>query len=154
MNLNLSNAFSSLTLSWEFPCLAVSYWLIVKHWTSLAFLDKSHLVLPACMQSRFSHVYLFVTLWTIACQAPLSWDSPGKNSRVGCCFLLQGIFPTHGLKLCLLCLLHWQAGSLPLVPPGKPIWYYWCMILFIHCSILFTNILRTLASILRRDTGL
>ena len=39
---------------------------------------------------------------------------PGKNSGVGCHFLLQGIFPTQGLKLCLLGLLHWQAGSLPL----------------------------------------
>ena len=26
----------------------------------------------------------------------------------------------QGLNLCLLCLLHWQAGSLPLAPPGKP----------------------------------
>ena len=26
-----------------------------------------------------------------------------------------------GLNSCLLCLLHWQMGSLPLVPPGKPI---------------------------------
>ena len=31
----------------------------------------------------------------------------------GCHFLLQGIFPTQGLKLPLLCLLHWQANSLP-----------------------------------------
>ena len=26
--------------------------------------------------------------WTVACQAPLG-DSPGKNTRVGCHFLLQ-----------------------------------------------------------------
>ena len=26
----------------------------------------------------------------------------------------------QGLNLGLLCLLHWQAGSLPLAPPGKP----------------------------------
>ena len=32
-------------------------------------------------------------------------------------FLLQGIFPTQGLNLCLLCLLHWQTGLLPLAPP-------------------------------------
>ena len=32
----------------------------------------------------------------------------------------EGIFPTQGSNSCLLCLLHWQAGSLPLVPPGKP----------------------------------
>ena len=29
----------------------------------------------------------------------------------------RGIFPTQGLNLCLLCLLHRQVGSLPLVPP-------------------------------------
>ena len=28
------------------------------------------------------------------------WDSPGKNARVGCHFLLEGIFPTQGLNLC------------------------------------------------------
>ena len=31
------------------------------------------------------------------CEEPLSpWNSPGKNTRVGCHFLLQGIFPTQG----------------------------------------------------------
>ena len=32
----------------------------------------------------------------------------------------QGIFLTWRLNLCLLCFLHWQIDSLPLVPPGKP----------------------------------
>ena len=30
------------------------------------------------------------------------WDSPGKSTRVGCHFLLQGIFQTQGLNLGLL----------------------------------------------------
>ena len=47
-------------------------------------------------------------------------DSPGKNTGVGCHVLLQGIFLTQGSNPCLLHLLHWQAGSLPLAPPGKP----------------------------------
>ena len=47
-------------------------------------------------------------------------DSPGKNTGVGCFALLQGIFPTQGLNPHLFHLLHWQVGSLPLVPPGKP----------------------------------
>ena len=47
------------------------------------------------------------------------WDSPGKNTGVGCHFLLQGIFPTQGSNLCLVHLLHWQEDSLPLLPPGK-----------------------------------
>ena len=52
----------------------------------------------------------------VAFQAPLFlrqeyWDFSGKNTGVGCHFLLQGIFPTQGSKLRLL---HWQANSLPL----------------------------------------
>ena len=48
------------------------------------------------------------------------WDSPGRNTGVSCHALLQGIFLTQGSNLCLLCLLHWQAGSVPLTLPGKP----------------------------------
>ena len=48
------------------------------------------------------------------------WDSPGKNTGVGCHALLQRIFPTQGSNPCLL---HWQVGSLPLVPPGEPLSY-------------------------------
>ena len=47
------------------------------------------------------------------------WDSPGKNTGVGCHFLLQGIFPTRGSNRRLLRLLCWQAGSFSLAPPGK-----------------------------------
>ena len=49
-----------------------------------------------CMLSRFSHVQLFVTPWTTVHQAPLCpWNSPGKNTGVGCHALLQGIFSTQ-----------------------------------------------------------
>ena len=47
-------------------------------------------------------------------------NSPGKNTGVGCHALLQEIFMTQGSNSHLLCLLHWQADSLPLAPPGKP----------------------------------
>ena len=36
---------------------------------------------------------------------------------------LQGILLAQGSNLCLLCPLHWQVGSLPLVPPGKTCFY-------------------------------
>ena len=49
-----------------------------------------------------------------------SWDSPGKNAAVGCHFLFQGIFLTQESNLCVLHILQWQAGSLPLATPGKP----------------------------------
>ena len=46
---------------------------------------------------------------------------PTQSSHsMGCPFLFQGIFLAKGSNLCLLCLLNWQVGSLPLVPPGKP----------------------------------
>ena len=32
----------------------------------------------------------------------------------------MGFFQPKVLTCCLLCLLHWQMGSLPLTPPGKP----------------------------------
>ena len=42
------------------------------------------------------------------------WDSPGKNTGMACHALLQGIFLTQGSNPCLLRLLHWQVGYLPL----------------------------------------
>ena len=46
-----------------------------------------------CAES-LSHVWLFVTPWTVASQAPLSMGFSGKNTEVGCHFFLQGIFLT------------------------------------------------------------
>ena len=63
-----------------------------------------------------------------------SWDSPCKNTGMGHA-LFQGIFPTQESNLRLLHLLHWQAGSLPLVPSGKPLVSYMIvqMICFNYC---------------------
>ena len=57
----------------------------------------------------FSRLWLLETLWSINCHVLLSWDSPGKNTGVGCWALNQEIFPTQESNLCLLSLLHWQA---------------------------------------------
>ena len=56
--------------------------------------------------SHISQVPLFATPRTVDHQAPLSMGSPSKNIGVDGHFLLQGIFPTQGANLCLLCLLH------------------------------------------------
>ena len=45
------------------------------------------------------------------------WNFPGKNTEVGCHFLLQGNFLTQGLNLYLL---HWQADSLALCYQESP----------------------------------
>ena len=78
----------------------------------------------ACLSGiqSLNHVRLLATPWTVARQAPLSEELSRKNTGVGCHSLLQGIFPTQGLNLCLLCLLHQQEDSSPLAPPGFPWW--------------------------------
>ena len=60
-------------------------------------------------------------LWPARILCP--WDSPGKNTEVGCHSLLQGIFVTQGLNSGLLYCrqtLALQVDSLPAEPPGKP----------------------------------
>ena len=47
-------------------------------------------------------------------------DSPCKNTGVGCLCPPPQDLPNPGIEPAFLCLLHWQAGSLPLAPPGKP----------------------------------
>ena len=54
-------------------------------------------------------------LWTP--RLPCPWDFPGKNTGVGCYFLLLGIFSTQGSNPCFQ---HWQADSLPLSHQGSP----------------------------------
>ena len=48
------------------------------------------------------------------------WDSPGKNTGVGCHALLQGIFLIQGLNPHLLCLLHCRQVLYPLNHLGSP----------------------------------
>ena len=63
-------------------------------------------------------------------------DSLGKNTGVGCHAFIQGIFLIQGLNPHLLCLLHWQIGSLPLTPPENPyINIHMCVCLHIHTQI-------------------
>ena len=44
-------------------------------------------------------VQLFVTPWAVAARLVCPWDFPGKNTGVGCHFLLQRIFLTQGLNI-------------------------------------------------------
>ena len=71
------------------------------------------------MLSCFSCVQLFVTLWTVAHQAPLSMGFSSQEYWSGLSFSPLGIFLTQGLNLHLLCLLHQLVCSLPLVQPNR-----------------------------------
>ena len=72
------------------------------------------------MLSRFSHVQFCDPMDYSPPDSSVHGDSPGKNTRVGCHALLQGIFLTQGSNPCLFCLLHWLVDYLPLATPGKP----------------------------------
>ena len=80
--------------------------------------------------SSYSFFFFFLLLCSVAQSCPTlwlrgqqhtkllcPWNFPCKNTGVGCYFILQRIFPTQISDLCLLCFLHWQVVSLPLVPP-------------------------------------
>ena len=72
-----------------------------------------------CMHAKSLQSCLtLVTLWTH--QAPLSMWFSRQEYWSGLHVLLQGIFPTQESNLHVLCLLHCQACSLPLVPARKP----------------------------------
>ena len=79
-------------------------------------------VLRVVHLSRFGHVQLFATLWTVARQALLSTGFSRQEywSELSC--PLPGDLPDPEIEPTTLKsgLLHWQAVSLPLAPPGKP----------------------------------
>ena len=81
---------------------------------------------PGTLQVQFSLSVLFSSLLLHGLQPSrllCPWDFPGKNTGVGCHFLLQGIFMAQGLNTRLLHLLQeMQLESLS-EPPGKP----WCI---------------------------
>ena len=96
---------SRLLHPWDFPGRSTG---VGCHCLFLA----TALYFPFCcaVLSHFSCVWLFVTLWTVAHQAPLSMDSPGKSTGIGCHALLQEIFLTQGSNPCLLHLPHGRHG--------------------------------------------
>ena len=81
-------------------------------------LTYTHSCWLACV---LSCVQVFVMPWLLC-----PWNFPGKNTGVGCHFLLQRIFLTQGLKLELFPLFPWEVVSLPLGHLGSPIYTLCC----------------------------
>ena len=91
-------------------CLKVHLSILDINLVSSLYTVDSHYLLCTHAQS-LSRVQVFATPWTVACQAPLSTDFPGKNTVEGCHFLLQRMFPSQGSNLHFLLgrqiLYHW-----------------------------------------------
>ena len=111
--------------------LTVPIWVLVAYGDPSSYCDLAwmppniqivKLLPPTCMYAKSLQSCLSICdPMDCSLPEPCPWDSPGKNTGMGCHTLLQEIFPTQGSKQCLLRLLHQQAGSLPLVPYGKPL---------------------------------
>ena len=99
--------------------IQLSYWIISSHWTfcvdtksstnsEILFSFFHFLYQFSCPLSLITQTRIFggglVAKWcpalatplTVACLVPLFLGSLGKNSGVGCCFILQRIFLTQG----------------------------------------------------------
>ena len=77
--------------------------------------------MPLCVPSCFSHVRLFATLWTVACQAPLSMESSREEYWSGWPCPPPGDLPDPGIEpTSLMSPALADRFFLPLVPPGKP----------------------------------
>ena len=101
-------------------CYFYSQWLVLhvfKYVWNFHFTFINSVAVVVAAQSLY-HVWLFVTPWTVAHQAPLSVGFPRQEYWSGLPFsFLQELFLTQGLNPPLLL---WQEDSLPLSHQGGP----------------------------------
>ena len=94
------------------------FWILSERKKCSCYLNMGCLLLKLLL---FSHQVMSDSLWPRGLSPTrllCPWDFPGRNTGVGCHFLLQGIFPTPTH------LLHWWADSVPLSHLGSPSWIW------------------------------
>ena len=87
-------------LKYHFPLLpSHGPWLPLQHLTCkfISHSSPSQIYFTLCVQS-FSHVWLFVTSWTLAHQAPLSMEFSRQEYWSGLPFLSPGDLPSPGIE--------------------------------------------------------
>ena len=86
------------------------------------------LIIAHLYAESLSCVQLSAAPWTVAHKAPLSMGFfQARILELVAISFSRGIFPSQGLYSSLLHLLHWQMGSLPRVPAGKPFPCLWVL---------------------------
>ena len=78
----------------------------------------------ACVLSHFSCVRLFVTLWTVACQAPVSVGFSRQEYWSGLPCPPPGDLPDPGIETVSLMSPTLAGRFFTTQPPGKPPIYY------------------------------
>ena len=95
------------------PICQIFHWLPVTRKLMIGVLFRSS-IWTACVLSRFSHVQLFVTLRTVALQAPLSMGFSRQEYWSGFPCPPPGDLPNPGIEPVSLAAPALQADSLPL----------------------------------------
>ena len=90
-----------------------------------------HIRMHVCV---FSHVSFSATLWTAACQAPLSMESSRQEYWSELPFPIPGDLPDPGIKLASLVSPALTGGFFTTRPPGKPI--YICLCIYTHTQVI------------------
>ena len=86
---------------WHIFCIAeicVAMNLLHKHCSYYTVIGWGNTNCYVCVISPFSHVQLFVTLWTIACQSPLSMGFSEQEYWSGLPFPFPEDLPYSGMK--------------------------------------------------------
>ena len=81
------------------------------NWANMSIHDSVpllHKFLCACVLSPFSHLWLFVTPWTVACQAPCPWRFSRQEYWSGLPWSLPADLPDSGFEPSSLM---WSAGA-------------------------------------------
>ena len=87
-------AFAGGCYKWKFSVHSISFVNWEKWCVCQVYLGGSEL--GRLEKWKWSHSVLSNSLQPARLLHP--WDFPGKNIGMGCCFFLQGIFPTQGLN--------------------------------------------------------
>ena len=81
-----------------------------------------HCLYLTCMHAKLLQACpTLSTLWTVACQAPLSMGSSRQEYWSGLPCPPPVDLPSPGIETASYSLLYWQVGSSPLAPPEKPL---------------------------------
>ena len=97
-----SGAFQARMLEWVATSFPSGY-SQPRDWTLVSYIAGRFFTVWATRGGGYiyeSHSVVSDSLWPHGLYSP--WNSPGQNTGVGSCSLLQGIFPTQGSKLGLL----------------------------------------------------
>ena len=101
-----------------------SYFLLKYSYFAIVLLSPVKQSIHMCVLSHISHVRLFATPWTKACQAPQSMGFSRQEYWSGLKCFPPGDLHDPGIEPMSLISPAFQVDSLPLAPPGKSMYMY------------------------------